>query len=387
MLPYLLALAAFALVYVLTKAVRHSRPFTWIRTGFVPAEHGLVPLDALDPTRAGPPAPAHVTAERQAVADAVWAGDWRPAAAYAEAAGTDWDERWDRLELLQHLAEDGDGWLTDWRAEQPGSCDAATVAAAVLLHRAWAVRGSEYARKVPAAAMAEFRRLLPEAMTAAQRAASLDPGHPGPWIVMATTARGMQYSAGQFQKIWQELCERAPHHAAAHWQALQYWCAKWYGSDEAMLDFATAAVRYAPPGSTLPGLWLHALYELETRNGSARPALSTDSGKALLGQVAHALALVPEHHEDLPRLRHLLAHYLGQAGLHPLALAVFRQIGPWCGAYPWKHKDKDPVTEFHKARGLAAWAVLQSPAGKAAAAAGTAAGSGSGSGSGPAGAR
>lgn len=361
MLLYLLLIPAALLAYVIAQGVRHGRRFTWIREEFDPAAHGLPPLDALDPSRSGPPAPGYLVKERQAVADAAWSGDWRAAAAYAEAPGTDWDARWDRLEVLQHIAAEDDAWLTRWRAERPDSCDAATLHASLLVHRAWAVRGSAYAHKVPDADMAQFHTLLPAAVKVAQDAAALDPAHPGPWIVMTTAARGIQYSAGEFQQIWQELCARAPHHAAAHWQAMQYWCAKWYGSDDTMLDFAASAVRYAPSGSLLAGLYLHALHELETRNGSALSVVSKDAGKELLTQVARALDEAPQEHEDLPRLRHLLAHFLGKAGLYEAALDQFRLIGPWCGAYPWRHKDKNPVEEFHKARGYAAWMVTKGP--------------------------
>ncbi|MFI9123114.1 hypothetical protein ACIGW0_27605 [Streptomyces bikiniensis] len=52
---------------------------------------------------------------------------------------------------------------------------------------------------------------------------------------------------------------RAPHHYEGHWQALQYWCAKWYGSDRLMMRFAGRAVRKAPQGSPLTGMYLHAL--------------------------------------------------------------------------------------------------------------------------------
>ncbi|MFE7775397.1 hypothetical protein ACFU5O_16155 [Streptomyces sp. NPDC057445] len=322
----------------------------WARNRFVPAEYGLVPREQLDPRRAGPPMAVHRYKEMQAVADAAWEGDWRAAAAYVEAAGQDWDERWSRMEFLQEIADESDAWAAGWREAQPDNCDAATLHAQLLLHRAWAIRGSEYAHKVPTERMNEFRELLPASITAAKQAAELDPQNPGPWVVMVTAARGVQYSGAQFRPLWEGLVERAPYHYAGHWQALQYWCAKWFGSDRLMLEFAERAVRYAPAGSPLAGMHLHALDELDNRSQGER---SPRKGKALLETVAHSLNQVPDDDERLPRLRHKLAFRLGKAGLHDAALDQFRRIGPWCGAAPWNKKG-DPVAAFDLARGIAA---------------------------------
>ena len=337
----------------LTRWTRRLDPATiWARTRFDPAAYGLVPRAELSPLLAGPPLPAYRLKEIQAIADAAWEGDWRPVAAYVEAAGQDWDERWSRLALLQEIASRGDAWLADWLREQPDDCDAATLHAGLLVHRAWEIRGREYAHRVPAERMARFRALLPAAIEAARAAALLDPRNPGPWVVMITAARGARYTRDQFHPLWEGLAARAPHHYEGHWQALQFWCAKWAGSDRLMLDFAERAVRRTPEGSPLAAMHLHALYELETRHGaSALP--SSPGAKSLLEEVARSLRHVPATDERLPRLRHLLAYHLGYAGLHDAALEEFRLIGPWCGAEPWT-KESDAVAAFDLARGVAA---------------------------------
>ncbi|WP_225660226.1 hypothetical protein [Streptomyces sichuanensis] len=332
--------------------VAPARLAAWARDHFVPAEYGLVPREQLDPRRAGPPMPAYRHKEKQAIADASWEGDWRPAAAYVEAAGQDWDERWSRLEFLQQVADDGDAWLDDWRRAQPESCAAATLHAQMLLHHAWRIRGTEYADKVPAERMRLFRELLPDSMRAARAATLLAPHDPSPWVVMVTAARGLRYQPQHFRPLWQELVARAPHHYAGHWQALQYWCAKWYGSNKLMLEFAEQAVRHAPAGSPLAGIYLHALDELAERSGTSALRTSRRT-KRLLEDVARSLHQVPGDDERLPRLRHLLAYYLGKAGRYDGALEQFRLIGPWCGAEPWAEKG-DPVSAFDLARGIAA---------------------------------
>ncbi|MFJ5136115.1 hypothetical protein [Streptomyces sp. NPDC088707] len=170
---------------------------------FVASSYGLPPRAQLDSRRAGPPPPAHRADERQAVAEAAWEGDWKSAERYVSAAGEDWDERWARLELLQHVAGEDDAWLEAWRAAEPGNCDAATLHASIMVHRAWEIRGSGYAHEVMSSDMDRFRAMLPAAIQEAERAALLDPANPGPWVVMITAARGAQYRRARFKPLWE----------------------------------------------------------------------------------------------------------------------------------------------------------------------------------------
>ncbi|MEU6971479.1 hypothetical protein AB0A71_27800 [Kitasatospora aureofaciens] len=329
----------------------------WVRPRFDPAAHGLPPREQLDAHRAGPPQSAHRSKEVQAIADEAWGGDWRSAAAFVEAAGQDWDERWSRQELLRQLADEDDAWLDTWLRARPEDCTAATVHAQLLLHRAWAIRGNDYAHDVPAGRMARFMVQLNAAMEAAQKAAPLAPEDPGPWVVMVTAARGLRYDHDEFRRLWKELLTRAPHHYEGHCQALQYWCAKWAGTNKLMMEFAERSARKAPTGSPLAGVYLHALYELTRRSGpSAIP--SSHTAKDLLETVARSLNEAPDDDQSLYQLRHLLAHYLVKARRYGAALEQFRRIGPWCGAEPWTN-ESDPVTAFDLARGVAALGARQ----------------------------
>ncbi len=330
---------------------RTSKAAAWARTTFDPAAYGLVPRALLDPRRAGPPAPADRGATVRSMCEAAWTGDWRPAAAFVAAAGEDWDEHWSRLELLAEIAEQDDGWLTAWRAAAPDDCDAATLEAKHMVQRAWAIRGSGYAHQVPAERMTKFRELLPAAIGAAQRAARLAPENPGPWVVMVLAARGAQYTPDRFGPLWDGLVERAPYHYEGHWQAMQYWCAKWYGSNRKMMAFARRAMDKAPAGSPLAGVYVHALSELETHSG-LRALPRTLAARRRLKAVAAALATVPADDPRLPPVRHLLADHLTKAGLHAAALEQFRLVGRWCGAAPWTDRP-DPVAAFDLARGTA----------------------------------
>ncbi|SUO93024.1 Uncharacterised protein [Streptomyces griseus] len=334
--------------------IRRSRK----RAAFDPARHGLVPRAELDPGRAGP---HRADPGRETVAEVVLAarrGEWKQAAAYVEAAGEDWDERWSRVELLRELAQEDDDWLQRWRGARPESGDAATVRAGLLLHRAWSIRGGAYADQVSPADMATFRRMLPDAMKAAHEASGLAPDDPGPWVVMVTAARALDYDHGQFSRLFEELRARAPHHWAGHLQALQYWAPKWHGSQELMGRFAGDTLALAPPGSVLCGVYLHALDEAEAQRGR-RGLPTTAEDKEMLLIVARGLATVPETDPRLPGLRHLLAYHLTRCGMYEAALPVFRAIGPWCGAEPWRKGGRDPVDAFDEARTTAALEVAR----------------------------
>ncbi|MEV7783216.1 hypothetical protein [Kitasatospora sp. NPDC088351] len=52
------------------------------------------------------------------------------------------DERWSRLEVLQQIASGDDTWVDDWLRAQLDDCTATTVHTQLLVHRAWAIRGS-----------------------------------------------------------------------------------------------------------------------------------------------------------------------------------------------------------------------------------------------------
>ncbi|WP_133260103.1 hypothetical protein [Streptacidiphilus pinicola] len=356
-----IAIAALATLFALRRqlgqALRGRRNLKLIDS-FRPEAFGLVPRAELDASRAAPPPSAELTARRQGIADAAWAGDFQPAAAYVAEAGNDWDERWSRLELLQYLAGEDETWLAKWRADQPDNADAATLHASLLLHNAWKVRGGGFANQVPPERMAKFKQMLPASMEAARAAAELAPENPGPWVVMITAARGLRYSHEQFQPLWAGLQARTPLHVDGHWQAMQYWCAKWHGSNEAMMQFAEAALAASPEGSALAGTYLHALHELEGRK-AALP--SGPRAVQLLDRVRVCLLALPADDERLPALRHLLAHFLLRAEQYDAALEQFQLLGRWCGAYPWTDA-ADPIAEFDRGRALAAQRSSRSPA-------------------------
>ncbi len=340
-----LAVLVWALVHVTRLALRNQRA-----KRFDAAAYGLVPRDRLDTRRPGPP--RDEPALRLSV-DAACRGDWEPASGLLAAATDeqDWETRWRLVEVFADVAVEDERWLRTWRAERPRDADAVVVHAHALLLRAWEARGVKYAGETPDDRMALFAELLPTAMHAAREAAALAPRDPSPWITMVAAARGLGLPHDEFRQLWGEVVARAPRHYDAHWQALQYWCQKWYGSHKLMFRFAKEAAESAPAGSLLSGIYLHAVHEAVRQEGEQ--AYRTWATRPMLARVAADLAqAVPDDHR-LPPIRHLLAATLVKTGRHTEALAQFRLIGGWCGAAPWTDAD-DPVPAFDHARGLAA---------------------------------
>ncbi|WP_051732606.1 hypothetical protein [Kitasatospora phosalacinea] len=353
MIPVLLfGFAALIVLFARRRGGGWSGPGKVETSGFDPSAHGLASSVELDPGRAGPPMRLLRRKELEALADSCLAGGWRAAEAYVAAAGEDWDERWSRLDFLTRVAAARDEWLTAWEEAGTAPCAAATVRARLLVQRAWEARGGGFAARVEPDRLAAFRAQLPVAYRLARAAAEADGRDPGPWVVMVTAARGMRLSHREFRELWAEVVARAPHHVGGHWQAMQYWCAKWHGSDALMLRFAVRAVEGAPAGSPLPGLYLQALTELESRHGpGGLPA--GRRYRELLPRVAAALDAVPASNDQVPALRHLLAHFALLSRQPALALEQFRLLGPWCGAHPWTSAP-NPVRVFDRARAQAA---------------------------------
>ncbi|MFI0895661.1 hypothetical protein [Streptomyces sp. NPDC020983] len=328
-------------------------------------KYGLTPARRTDPDRAGPD-PAGVAA-----AKAVRAGNWQHAAdflAHADGSGdpggdTSWDERSRRAGLLGEEAARGDGWLTAWRGARPDDAGAALVHGAALIEKAWAARGSALAGNTTREQFENFDVQLARALPALKEAARRAPGDPTPLVVQIPLAYGQGWSHDQFRALWAEITARDPHHFAAHIGALQYWCAKWRGSDDLAREFAEKAAVSAPAGSLLAVLRLHEIYE--RRTGDADPARrwNTPEARDAVDATLAAVAAAPAGHLRLPRVHLTLAYALVQAGRHAEAVAHFRAADGYAGAPPWTyHRDTRAFYALLRTRALNAWATAGRPA-------------------------
>ncbi|MGW9368585.1 hypothetical protein ACWGVR_00980 [Streptomyces xanthophaeus] len=129
----------------------------------------------------------------------------------------------------------------------------------------------------------------------------------------------------------------SPHHYGAHFAALQYWCAKWRGSEERATAFAREAAAGAPLGSLLAALPLIAWYGHRDSDASSADFRSPH----LISLVDAALADVaaaPASNRNSAEVRHLLAYFLTRQKRYDEALAQFRLVDGHVDALPWRYR-------------------------------------------------
>lgn len=286
---------------------------------------------------------------RAAVAAAV-AGDHAPARELLASTRThaQWEHRDAYVSRLARTALHHDGWLENWRQESPEDPDVLLVVADFHLHRAWRVRTDARAMDVEHDQFQAFFALLADAVPVIGAAAELNPADPVPWRIALTHARGIQAPREVFDTYLAEAEARDPHHFGCHEQALQYLCAKWYGSHEEMFRYAERVAASAPPGSKLHALPLRAAleYRLSEKDGP------NPYGPEAEAAVTRALGLSGSYRagdREAAGFRNELALMLIMAERPAEALDTFRAIGVHATEFPWARLG-DPRAEFLEAR-------------------------------------
>ncbi|MFJ4522326.1 hypothetical protein ACIP4Y_15485 [Streptomyces sp. NPDC088810] len=292
---------------------------------------GLLPAERQNTDLAAP-----LPAEWTTVLAAVRGGDWKPAADLLAAIGRDWERRSAVAYLLAECAAEEDAWLLAWEAVRRDDPDAAVVRARSTVILAWKLRGGKRAEYTTREQFEAFHRTLAGAREEIARAAALNPDDPTPYIAEIWVALGLGYPNAQMDKLWAEITARAPHHYEAHFSALQYWCAKWRGSERLAAEFAERAAAGAPLGSLLTALPLIAHFEHDESEDT-----EADNTPQMLARVDAALAdaaAADPSHPRLPELRHLLAFYLHLQDRNEAALEQFKLVDGHVNALPWRYR-------------------------------------------------
>ncbi|MEU7551219.1 hypothetical protein AB0B01_02460 [Streptomyces sp. NPDC044571] len=296
---------------------------------------GFVAEADLDTENAQPVPP-----ERTAAVAAVRAGDWAAGAAYVAAAGSDWEERWQRVRALAEVAAEDDAFLLAWRAEHPSDPTAALVDADAAVNVAWNVRGSQAGSRTTQEQFRLFRELLLRAQESAHAAQRLaDPADPVPYMVEQPIAQGLGYPHEQYEELWAQITRRDPKILSAHTTALQYWCRKWRGSHELALAFARTSAAAGAPGELLSLLPLIAYFEQQTYEKDLKADVFLKEPEILAAVDAALADLAAASADDrrAVRLRHLLAWMLWMQDRDEEAVAQFRHIDGYVGALPWNY--------------------------------------------------
>ncbi|MEU2063096.1 hypothetical protein [Streptomyces sp. NPDC013455] len=314
------------------------------KLGLLPAERQNTDLAA--------PLPERWTAALTAVRG----GDWQPAAELLAAIGRDWERRSSAAYLLAECAAEEDTWLLAWEAARRDDPDAAVVRARSTVILAWKLRGAKTAQYTTREQAEGFHRTLASARDEIARAAALNPDDPTPYITEIWVALGLGYPNAKMDQLWAEITARAPHHYEAHFSALQYWCAKWRGSERLAMEFAERAAAAAPPGSLLTALPLIAHFEHDDSEDTA--ADNTPEMRARVEAALADAAAADPAHPRLPELRHLLAFYLHLQDRNEAALEQFKLVDGYVDALPWRYRG-DKAGYFCQVRNTVAHLVAE----------------------------
>ncbi|QES46609.1 hypothetical protein DEJ50_00840 [Streptomyces venezuelae] len=266
--------------------------------------------------------------------------DWARRSYYAGAFGT-------------HQAARPGSWLHAWEeAVGPDDPDLALVRSKATVSLAWHLRGGGWAKDTSREQFEGFHATLVRVPRENARAAELNPDDPTPYINEIWAGLGLGYSHEDMHGIWKEVTARDPYHYGAHYAALQYWCAKWRGSEERAMSFAREAAAAAPLGSLLTALPLIAWYEHHDSDAKAADFRAPHLIAAVDAALAD-VAAAPSEHPATADVRHLLAYFLTRQNRHAAALAQFRLVDGYVDALPWRYWS-DPAAAYCRWRERAA---------------------------------
>lgn len=270
--------------------------------------------------------------------EVVYADDWRPAAAFTQEVGEDWDRRGHVLDVLARVAANQPGWVDAWVRDEPANSAALTVHAWADVQRAWALRGGGWAEHTDETALLAFSAMLEHAEDKCVHAAEIAGADPTPWVVLLWLTIGQGRDRSDFDVVWAQLRSRHPENRLGHVAALQYLSPKWYGSHAEMYEFARAAPSSAPWAPVLP-LQAHAEYVLYDGRGDHKSALwweTAEVGKDLDRAVAWARS-EPAHPLRVHDLS-VVGYALAMAKRWSEAGEVFAMLEHRAYEYPWYYQ-------------------------------------------------
>lgn len=297
--------------------------------------------------------------EAEEIRDALRAGDWPRAEEMLADKPKDWPRRFFLLEAAADWQTEP-VWLDGWLAERPNSPHARLVAGAVWMYLAWVARGAGFAETVSAKGAQLFFERLALARETLLRAAEAAPGDPTPWAVLIRVGRGLGLDRDEIGECFAKASAADPGHYHAHYEILQYKCAKWYGSHQEMWTFAREVVSAAPAGSPLCALVATA--HAEHASALACEDNVTDPDKVesdywkrspVAGEIAKAFqkmhaAAGPLSPDRLAAYSEF-AHALWRCGQYKLGAEAFAKLGDRLIAMPWRTELK-AAKRFRQAR-------------------------------------
>ncbi len=164
----------------------------------------------------------------------------------------------DRRELcVEVLGQAGAVVLPALRAaatEQRDDADRMLLWGSALVAAAWFARGADDADHTTGEQFARLADLTRQARATLTEAARLAPDDAVPWSALMWCALGDPADDDEGDQVFAQVQARAPELFGANSIRLQMLSAKWYGSNEAALEFARAGRRDVPAGHPLLAL-------------------------------------------------------------------------------------------------------------------------------------
>lgn len=145
--------------------------------------------------------------------------------------------------------------LNAWIADNPKSSLAYLIRAQYYTDTAWLIRGTDYARAVPAEHMRGFQAFLQKAAGDVRQSIALDPNIPWSYYLWVKVAAGLGDSA-QIEQAFNAGVARFPAYYPLYQVKLNYLTPKWGGSTELMYSFVERYAGKAPATSPLKLLYL-----------------------------------------------------------------------------------------------------------------------------------
>lgn len=201
------------------------------------------------------------------VEDQVRAGDIEAGRRLLAGAQGDHELRALRVGRLSKQAIGTVDALARLSTERPDDADLALWLGATRIQHAWQVRTGARAAGVSREQFEHFWFLLGGVYDPLVRAAELRPDDPTPWDQLQWRGLGLQTGRAELDDVWHELHSRNSFHYTGHFSRVQVLCAKWQGSNDEVLEFATTMAGAAPSGEPLGAILVAAHLEVMVDKG------------------------------------------------------------------------------------------------------------------------
>ena len=132
--------------------------------------------------------------------------------------------------------------IDEWLAAHPDSPTPYIAKAHILMHRAWAYRGTGYASTVEPGDAIQLKLHAAHSkgvLMQSKRIASQDPEY---YSILASIDLALGSGEREYRKSLDEGLDRYPQYDELYFRGARFYSPKWYGSEEALAAFAAEAV-------------------------------------------------------------------------------------------------------------------------------------------------